>query len=259
MSFEGYFTARPKSNYRGDDLPSKRKLKIRKKIVRLAIFCIGLWLAIELYMPSRTVYYRLDITFEIDGIPVTGSGVQKYKISRNRTPLSTSQLNSGAYGDAVIVDLPGKKSVFALMATPREDGSYKGGNGVYDFLIIRSCKLREQNRRISFSSIVRLVGRMSGTCEIPLHYIPVLVIFENEKDPTSVKRIFPNHLENTLGENAKFIGASLTITDEPMTTGIEKRLPWLSDDTGSRLTPRYTYSSKPSLSDYLRKKYFRRY
>lgn len=222
-----------------------------------ALFFCG-WLAIELYMPWRAVHYRLDVTFEVDGVPVTGSGVQKFFIIRDRVPLSPGVLNTWTYGEAVIVDLPGKKSVYALMTTARDDGSYSGGPGAFDFLVIRACNLQEKNKRSGASSLVRLVGGLSGTCQVPLQDIPLMVSFENETDPTSVQRVFPDHPESTLGGNVKFLKASITITHQKVTTGIEQRLPWLAERQNGRLTPNFVASLHPTLPDYLRYFYFRR-
>ena len=208
-------------------------------------------------MPWRTVHYRLDVTFEVDGVPVTGSGVQKFFIIRDRVPLSAGVLNTWTSGEAVIVDLPGKKSVFALMTTAREDGSYSGGPGVFNFLVIRACNLREKNGRSGASSLVRLVGGLSGKCQIPMQDVPLMVSFENETDPTSVQRVFTDHPESTLGGNVKFLGASLTITSEPLAKGIRQRLPWLSDYQEPHLGSG-PYASDPPLSHLLLHGQFRK-
>jgi hypothetical protein len=68
--------------------------------------------------------FRLDVTFEVDGKQVTGSGVQKFVLA---LPIWSVFPDIGydfdVYGDAVIVDLPNRSSVFVLMNSPRDDGS----------------------------------------------------------------------------------------------------------------------------------------
>ena len=237
-------------------------IKVEKRAMRWTARIIGLffcsWLILELFIPSRTIYYRLDVTFEVDGVPVTGSGVQKFTIVRNRVPLSFGEFSSRTYGEAVIVDLPSGKSVFALLAIPGRDGAFKGGNGGINFLFLNACKLYEKNERQGPASLIRMAGRVSGSCEIPPQDMPLMVTFEDEKNSTSVRRVFPDHPETTLGKNVKFVGASLTTTNGPMTTGILHRLPWLSDNSGNRLTPGFVGSFQPSLPDLLEKMYFRR-
>ncbi len=120
-----------------------------------ALFFCG-WLAVELYMPWRSVHYRLDVTFEVDGVPVTGSGVQKFFIICDRVPLSLGVLSMRTSCEAVIVDLPGKKSVFALMATAREDGSFRGRRIQFSgHKSLQSAREEQQKRRFKSCSACR--------------------------------------------------------------------------------------------------------
>ena len=66
-------------------------------------------------------------------------------------------------------------------------------------------------------------------------------------DPSTVKRIFPDHPESVLGKEVKFLGAILTITHEQVTKGIRKRLTWLSDYPEPHLV-NGGFSSDPPLS-----------
>lgn len=88
----------------------KAKKRIKRLAVSFAILYGAFQLLSELFIPTREIHYRLDVTFEVDGVPVTGSGVQKLVVSRVIPILETKQANWTLSGEAVIVDLPGKKN-----------------------------------------------------------------------------------------------------------------------------------------------------
>jgi hypothetical protein len=53
------------------------------------------------------------------------------------------------------------------------------------------------------------------------------VTFADVNDPKSVIEVDPNNLQATLGPNITWNEITLESTDEPISTGIEKKLPWL--------------------------------
>ena len=55
----------------------------------------------------------------------------------------------------------------------------------------------------------------------------MLVTFKDINDPKTVERVDPNNLAEAFGQGVRLARASIEITNEPVTTGIEKRLPWM--------------------------------
>lgn len=70
---------------------------------------------------------------------------------------------------------------------------------------------------------------MRGAHAIALSDLPDLVTFADINDPASVIKVDPNNLEPTLGKGISWNEIVLEITDEPVTKGIETKLPWLID------------------------------
>jgi hypothetical protein len=74
---------------------------------------------------------------------------------------------------------------------------------------------------------VPLIARMRGPRKISPADLPDLVTFADISDPNSVIAIDPNDLQATLGPGITWHDITLEATDEPITTGIRTKLPWL--------------------------------
>ena len=59
--------------------------------------------------------------------------------------------------------------------------------------------------------------------------LPDLVTFADVNDPATVIEIDRNDLQATLGAGISWNEITLESTDEPITTGIDEKLPWLPD------------------------------
>ena len=57
--------------------------------------------------------------------------------------------------------------------------------------------------------------------------MPDLVTFDDVNDPKSVIVVDPNNLQATLGPNVTWNEITLESTDEPVSNGIEQKLPWI--------------------------------
>src|SRR5690242_12999462 len=76
---------------------------------------------------------------------------------------------------------------------------------------------------------IRMLQRERARREVPPKYLPMLVHFRDINDPKSVEQIDPANFAATLGIGIALRRVTIEITDDPITTGIEKRLPWLPD------------------------------
>jgi hypothetical protein len=71
------------------------------------------------------------------------------------------------------------------------------------------------------------IARMRGPRKITPADLPDLVTFADINDPNSVIEVDPGNLQGTLGPNVAWHEITLESTDEPVTTGITMKLPWL--------------------------------
>jgi hypothetical protein len=82
------------------------------------------------------------------------------------------------------------------------------------------------------------LNRQKPRSELALKDLPVLVRFGNPKEPTSAALVDPLDLAASFGPGVTFKRAFVEVTDDPVTTGIEARLPWLkSSKLSERLFP----------------------
>jgi len=215
------------------------------------------WLWERENYPVSRVHYRLDVTFVVDGQEVTGSGVQLLVVHRV-SGLGQKRAIWSTSGEAVAIELPGGQTVYALMTTQKPDGTYTGGIGSYQVLVSEACKLKERRGDRNWAEYVRFVGSITGACEVPRAISPIMVAFADETDPTSVKRVLPDAQEKVLGPGVQYKGTSLNFTDDTVSTGIDKWLPWLSEYP-SRLVESGPPSSEPPFAQTIKHGYFRRF
>ncbi len=78
-----------------------------------------------------------------------------------------------------------------------------------------------------FMEVISRLAKTRGPRKITPEALPDLVTFADIDDPRSVIEVDPNNLQATLGQGVTWNEITLEMTDEPITTGIEKKLPWL--------------------------------
>jgi hypothetical protein len=187
-----------------------------RAIVVLAI--VGLSVLSFNYMyPSATHRYRLTLVADDNGKPVVGSGVIEASYWKQIQILSSAEYGSSARGEAVIVDFGEKGLLFSLLK----------GDDVHsdaDWIVPLAFGIE----RTSPAEIeVYQLRALTGKTELPLSKLPILVRFRDINDPKTVERVDPNNIAASLGPGVTLVAATIEITGDPVSTGIEKRLAWM--------------------------------
>lgn len=190
--------------------------------------------------PYETVRYRMTVSVDTPEGIRTGSAVRQMNLEQG-------QKGSGwVVGEAVVVDLGSRGTLFALM-----DGSNIGWGISYaasaDFR-----GLRDKNTPIGTKWTMT-----------PREY-PVLVAFKDINDPKTLRSLLEiknngprygrdyiiasDHFEELFGSGIKLKEITVERTNDPITTGIEKYLPWIHcaarpRDPGNRFTRYETYGN----------------
>lgn len=176
--------------------------------------------------------YRMTIEVEVPGAIESGSAVRevRYKSGSGWFPFGESRGRTYVKGEAVAVDLPGGRTLFALLS---------GADGYVDYA--------GQGISTIFKVMDRDIGPEGGPHELwpsipsirePItNPLPLLVTFRDITDPTSIERIEPANLAASFGPGYALHRITIQITDNAVTTGIERRLAWWLDKTRKRFDP----------------------
>jgi hypothetical protein len=172
--------------------------------------------------------YRLTMEVETpDGIK-KASGVMA--VHPDRSYSRGGRTNTR--GDAVFVDLGGGKNLVALLA--HLDGQSIDLDGI-NYVALRAYGAA--GRKVSFNEMSRATGVVPVTGAL----IPVLATFADPADPGTARAVMPDALEAGLGKGFRLHAISVEVVPnglwpldfggplgEPVTRGIEARLPWLA-------------------------------
>ena len=132
-------------------------------------------------------------------------------------------------GDAVLVDLGGGKNLVALLAHRDNTVDLDGMN----YVALRAYKAAGQN--VSFNEMSRMTGAVPVTGAL----IPILVSFTDLSNPATARTVPPDNLATVLGQGFRLHGMTAEVVPngiwpldfggrlgEPVTRGIEAKLPW---------------------------------
>jgi len=202
-------------------------------VLVLAILSYAAW---QILYPSRTVNFRM--TFEVETPEGLKTGSTVLAATYGRQPLIVGRsFWSATEGEAVVVDLGPRGTLYALLSTP----SRPGGDGHVEMLkdIFGLHAATDDPAASSVHNFAAVSGRRELTYDQPwivpeaqrtmAWILPKLVRFRDETDPKSVQSVDPLNLAADFGEGVRLERVIISITKDPVTVGIKKRLAWLSD------------------------------
>jgi hypothetical protein len=138
-------------------------------------------------------------------------------------------------GDAVLVDLGGAKNLALLLAHIDDKGLELDG---MNFVALRA--FNAAGRKTTFNAM----NQMTGTAPVTGALIPVLAAFSDINDPATMRVVKPDDFEATYGKGFGLRGVKVEavpngfwpldfggVLGEPVTRGIEVKLPWWNRPT----------------------------
>jgi hypothetical protein len=173
----------------------------------------------------RVARYRFTVEVDDNGRIVSGSSVQEEDCIFNDGLFKGmgNAVNCGVRGEAVVVDLGSKGQLFVslIMDEARPHIS------VLPLDLLLFAHRDQHNSSISqVANFDRLISsRDAATFSVA--NMPLMVHFASVDDPTSVERIDPEHLDASFGPGVKLEKATVVMTNDALTMGIEKWIPWL--------------------------------
>jgi hypothetical protein len=195
--------------------------------------------------------YRFKMTVEVE----TPQGLKTASGVYSVLAFKTSELITGGTssdtefkGEAVAVDLPRGKTLFALLrmanGTSSDDNIGIMSMRTLDPRMINTEKDKSVRRIVSGDGI-------KSPAEVAPEDYPLLVTFGNTNDPTSVKRVDPADLVGSFGPGVRLKRIVVEKTDEPVTTGIRKKLTAMGIENGRGLDRTGGVTASPTLAQQL--------
>jgi hypothetical protein len=158
---------------------------------------------------------------EVDGKVVEGSSVAEVKWR----PRGDGGMDADEQGEAVVLELAGKGTVYVLSMVMTDDGS--GTGSIWTFQVPRAVGITGGVHKEDLVKCKELQGRFQFNPGTKGTVLPVMVAFKDESDFRSVYRVLPEDFSKHFGAGVKFLGVEFEVTDEPVTEVLAKRLPIL--------------------------------
>ena len=192
----------------------------------------------ERFEPVR---YRLMAMVETPEGLRSGSSVIEvtWAMSRTSPPLGGSGYT--VKGEAAAVDLPGGQTLFVLLRSAEDvDWAAWVIKRIPTAGMVEQAKPTPSNRAAQIASEKRYLDLVRADRGIhavwkpePPHNLPGLSVpyfvrFRDIRDPKSVEQVDPADLAKSFGPGVSLKSLTVQVTDDPVTTGIEKRLGWLA-------------------------------
>ena len=175
--------------------------------------------------------YRLTVEVETPEGRKSASGVLAVHPDRSYTRRGQTR----TLGDAVFVDLGQGRNLVALLA--HLDNSKLVLDDV-NYVALRAYGAAA-GKRVPFSEM----SRQTGIVPVKGEVIPLLISFADPARPGTARLVAPDDAEAVLGPGSRIQGISAEVVPngywpldfggvlgEPVTRGIEAKLPWLKDE-----------------------------
>jgi hypothetical protein len=197
-------------------------------IIVLAIIAIpaGWFGSALVYEAWNTYTYRYRLTIELqtpEGVR-SGSGVIEVSTTKKATWVpQTGGIISSIRGEAVYVDLDSRGILFILLSGEKDSDAASIARRAFASLLPKS-----PDPTVVYDAL----SKLRADAELRPHELPMVVTFNDLADPKSVRLVRSDDLQATFGPDVRLIHAKIELTREPITTGIEQKLPWLRNFRG---------------------------
>jgi hypothetical protein len=180
--------------------------------------------------------WRYKLTFNVstpDGVKSASSVVEI------KSEVSGSYVKTGVAdhvnGEALYLDLgTGRRPIVALIWRPvelrRSRTNTRWGEESPSGLLRALMGITHKpnyNYQTDFLDEIRRMKSNKGIYNVEPRDLPDLVTFSDVADPNSVMVVDAEHLDTTLGPDVAWQSITIQIVDEPVTRGIQEKLPWL--------------------------------
>ena len=206
---------------------------VRWVILPIIVIASAIWAWVVVEFPTCTVRYRL--TAEIitpDGLK-TGSSVVQASYHTTGSFLSGPKQISDIVGESLYVDLGQSKNLFITLTHypssrigPGNEPRRPNFASDAGWLLVKALGLTWHGS--DERELCRALTEFNGlpAKEVPFQILPLVVAFKDITDPLSATEVDPTNVGATYGDGYTFRKATVALTNDRPSTGIEKILPW---------------------------------
>lgn len=176
---------------------------------------------------SASIRYRMTVEVATPQGLRSGSSVIESTMSIRRTFTDPRAIGYEVRGEAVVVDLPGG-TLFALLSNVRRGHSYQTyllNDALQDG--VATPPLSRHYKGWEWAEERAEARRVKPTIILSPKDYPAFVWFKDLRDPSSVQSIDPDKMSEVYGLEVGIQRVLITVTDDEITKGIRRRLPWL--------------------------------
>lgn len=169
--------------------------------------------------PTYTYRYRMTVTVEVDGQSRSASSVVEIKLKKQPKILSDAiPVVAHVRGDAVLVDLGDGRNVFALLTS-----------GPLGHAMDHPKTLVPRHFNLSYDlTDLAKYPKLQGRWELSAAEMPTFVTLSDLNNPNTFRVVPPGAFAQMLGDNVQLRGVTLEMTTDPVTRGLEQKLPWVA-------------------------------
>jgi hypothetical protein len=171
--------------------------------------------------PNYTYRYRLTVNIEVDGRIRSGSSVIEVTWHGGPEIGDVGPYSPTLRGQGALIDLEDRGVVVATLINGEDYGRAK--DGALGALWIAPLAF---GFGTSVDEMPRFL-KLRGKREIALNNLPRFLWFSNPQDPTTAKKLLVQDIPSNFGPSARFVGASVEITSDPIVIDIRQKFPWL--------------------------------
>lgn len=200
---------------------------MKKPLIILLVCVAGLYGCWKVLVPTETWRYRLTLTVNDNGVLRTGSSVIEIGGRSTRDlPLPIPGNTGGigvARGEAVVIDLGKKGMLFALLKS-ENDSNHAA------YIVCNIFGMPNEVGGCAGAATpegIRYYAKLKGKSDVPIKELPMLVRFRDINDPKTIEKVDPKNLEASFGSGVTLENATIEMTGDAITIGIERWLPWL--------------------------------
>lgn len=204
--------------------------------------------ACDLFAPLTDESYRFRMTVEVDTPEGLRTGSSVYEVTAgNRTALlpDMAQRHKSLRGEAVAVDLPGGRTLFALLET---DNAFRTDLG---HISMAALDPTYNNDWVESADRISSGDGIVSPAEVKPEDYPILVTFGDASDAATVRLVEPSDFSELFGDGFSLRRITVARTEDKMIPTIVNRLSELGIEEGHGLDRSKRVTPNPSLAQQL--------